>query len=278
MAKALFFQKKNSFMPLIILVTSFGMPIIEAKLAVFRKYQNCDLDKIFIHHQYDDNNELSKIIALHKVSLFWLRIARMKLYNEFDDLYKIAYQAIVHILLKENIVKISRAIAIQREEMSFTTFRYGSLGNISQALVDSTIEAVCESLGYEISQNIKRSSKICTTIPDYIYSKLSIKAVKQHLPDIYDSLTLFLSARPDLFRSKYKLEWRQNIAANVCLLINYKKTEIVGSIVEMCRTFEENIIEVCTSLAGFQSQCKPTNLMKCKFSFIKKIQISIYTP
>lgn len=215
--------------------------------------------------------------SLHfkKVSSFWLRIARMKLYNEFDDLYKIVYQAIVHILLKENIVKISRAIAMQREEKAF---RYISLGNISQTLVESTIEAVCESLGYEISQNIKRSLKVCTTIPDYVSAKLSMKAVKHHLPDVYDSLAAFLSARPDLFLSRYKLEWRQKIAANVCLLINYKKTEIVGSIVEMCRTFEENINEVCTSLAGFQSQCKPTDLKKCKFSFIIRIEIVVYTP
>lgn len=62
--------KKNNT-PRVILIRSKCIPVVEAKLEVYRRYRNCiNRGEIFLQHEYEDFDELAKFSAYKKLSSF----------------------------------------------------------------------------------------------------------------------------------------------------------------------------------------------------------------
>lgn len=61
------FEKNNSLR--VILIRSKCIPVVEAKLEVYRRYRNfISKGKIFLQHEYEDFDELAKFSAYEKLS------------------------------------------------------------------------------------------------------------------------------------------------------------------------------------------------------------------
>lgn len=63
------FEKNNS--PRAILIRSKCIPVVEAKLEIYRRYKHCiNKGTIFLQHEYEDFDEVAKFSAYEKLSSF----------------------------------------------------------------------------------------------------------------------------------------------------------------------------------------------------------------
>lgn len=73
----------------VILITSKSLPIVQAKLTVYKKYKHViNEKKIFLQHEHEEFDDVAKLIAYQKVTEFCSSVESVK--NAFSvDLYKI---------------------------------------------------------------------------------------------------------------------------------------------------------------------------------------------
>lgn len=73
----------------VILITSKSLPIVKAKLTVYKKYKHViNEKKIFLQHEHEEFDDVAKLIAYQKVMEFCSSVESVK--NAFSvDLYKI---------------------------------------------------------------------------------------------------------------------------------------------------------------------------------------------
>lgn len=73
----------------VILITSKYIPIVKAKLTVYKKYKHViNEKKIFLQHEHEEFDDVAKLIAYQKVTEFCSSVESVK--NAFSvDLYKI---------------------------------------------------------------------------------------------------------------------------------------------------------------------------------------------
>lgn len=73
----------------VILITSKSLPIVKAKLTVYKKYKHVIIEKnIFLQHEHEEVDDVAKLIAYQQVMKFCSSVESVK--NTFSvDLYKI---------------------------------------------------------------------------------------------------------------------------------------------------------------------------------------------
>lgn len=90
----------------VILITSKSLPIVKAKLTVYKKYKHVINErKIFLHHEYEEFDDVAKMVAYQKVVAFCSFVE--SLINSFSvDFYKIITDYVGKSLTAELIEKM----------------------------------------------------------------------------------------------------------------------------------------------------------------------------
>lgn len=112
----------------IILITSKYLPIVKAKLIVYKKYKHTINErKIFLQHEYDEFDEVAKMVAYQKLMAFCTSVESViKAFSV--DLYKIITEYVGKPLrankIKKMCLKALRKSKHQRFPVSLITERY----------------------------------------------------------------------------------------------------------------------------------------------------------
>lgn len=109
----------------VILITSKSLPIVKAKLTVYKKYKHVINErKIFLHHEYEEFDDVAKMVAYQKVVAFCSFVESV-IYSFSVDLYEIITDFVGKSLTAEQIEKMClKAFYKDQHRMHFK--RYGS--------------------------------------------------------------------------------------------------------------------------------------------------------
>lgn len=157
------------------------MRVIEAKLKIYREYKTAiDSSNIFLQHEYDDVEEISKLSAHNKLN--WLCGAVKTFRTNLDYLNKILKKTTDSILNEDNLEEMCNC-----ELFSIYTifsFKYKTFGEKEKLIpVLGTLQSIIEKLGTIITMHVKSQMKmtnlrqlkfkICRVLIEIFISNLS---------------------------------------------------------------------------------------------------------
>lgn len=195
-----FLQRDNKDEIRIILIHSRSLPSIQAKLVVYKTYQSkIKSENIYLHHDYDDYDEISKMSAKQKLLLFRRTVDVLSESIPRQEIPNIIEQAAIRALTSQNIRQLCFDAFIKDDGKNVGTVAHEpyrcysmlTVRRLKENLADETLQKIGESLG----------SEICIGILEYIQTKVKAKLRSDLIslrfelsPKIYASFTLLVSS------------------------------------------------------------------------------------
>lgn len=247
--------------PRVIFVDSKGISVIEAKLKVAREYIDARYpDNFFIHHNYDDNDELSKLSAFCKVSFICDKIKCMTKSIPVNQVVKVVSREVSKLSSKTTVSLFGGRS--KRNDQSGRD-RLQSM----QMLLEETIERICKLLGLLIYEKLMSSSSlqivICDTIPYEIYEKMLFEAMKINIISGYKTKFGFRNPEDVNFET-----FRRNVGDNLFQLIREKREDIVHCFKEMLIKTKLELEKILYTLESFGKRCQPNTITECKYFLV----------
>lgn len=230
---------KMDYNPCVLLVFSNCMSVIEAKLTVSKGYKGTKYpDTFYIHHEYDDYDDVSKLSAFCKASFIYDQINSMTNNNTKELIFQI---------VNEEIQKLS--------DGRYGEVKHNKVKNEQreQEHDEINLKRTCKCLGMLINKRLAFSyflgSVISTTIPYEIYDKMLFEAMKVHVISKFE--VKFGFEKPSVFQ-----------------LIRENTRAIVRTFKNMYNETMEDLTHVCSTLEELMNRCRPRNMSECKYFLV----------
>lgn len=253
--------------PCVILVSSSCITVIEAKLKVFRacratKYPH----NFFIHHTYDDNDEISKLSAFCKATFICDTINSMtNSFSEYFDIFQIVYDEVREITSR-TLLKFCADIAFGHTGLYIGTRGLepptSDIIMSIQMLLQETLKKTCKFLGFLIYQKILsfagKKDAFQKTIPQEVCENILFETMKKHVFSECETIIGFESSTVD------DAMFRRKIAKNLFELIRMRRRTISES---FSFAFQDTMMYlgyVRIMLEDFKKKCRPKNMSECK--------------
>ena len=260
-------ESKMDYNPHVILVFSNCITVIEAKLKVYRAYRATKyLENFFIHHNYDDNDHISKLSAFCKATFVCDKINSMANSIPEDSIFKVVSKELGEISMS-TIGRICANVAIEHSGQNIGTkgseHSKADLDLSLQMLLQETVKRTCRFLGFvsykRIFSHFFRRDHIPETIPQEIYESILFEAMKVHVSE-YESKYSFGRPLGDENFDKF----RRKVASNVFEIIKKNIETIVGTFKKMYKATIQDLSYVCETLESFKKSCRPSSMPECK--------------
>lgn len=249
-------------------------------MKVFRTYkENFSFDYTFIHHDYDDNLEISKISVFDTASLFLEKNHFVILSTELPNFRGIILDELNANFSKGDVFHLCFDVFLKNDESDVGTVEHDSyicksktiLGQIRQMLVKETIKKACKSFGLAIHRQVKCQlpdlfqRRFSNTIPSDIYASISMNAVANnfHCDICWPESKLTSESLPIPIDVNSK-EWRKGVAETLLSMFQDKKEVIVDRIVENCKNAEDVLQDVLTMVKDVAEKYRPMQLINSK--------------
>lgn len=224
-------------------------------------------DNLHIHHDYDENDDVSTLSASCKASFICDKIKSMTNNIPEDFIFTIVCEEVLKISRLTTISFFGEVAAKHPELDNITKKRDNSvISQLLQLLLEETIGRTCTFLGIEIYKRIAASVLeqfvITETIPYEIYEKMLFEAMQIHIVSQYEA--------------KYSIghlldvsifDWRSEIGSNLFELFTEKICDIVHTFQESYTKTKRNLLQVCLPLEKLKIKCRPSNMSECKYFF-----------
>lgn len=142
----------------VILVHSDSLNVVDAKLAVYREYASIiDLKKTYIHHSFDEFDDIFKFCAGRKLSSYYDRVKSLKRSLERDAHHEVVTEAFSICVTRDKVREICfeediHGIALESGPYK-CRWQY-NVKSLKQDLVNKTLRKLSKSLGSEIAKGI----------------------------------------------------------------------------------------------------------------------------
>ena len=217
--------------PCVLLVFSDCMSVIEAKLTVSKGFTGTKYpDTFYIHHEYDDENYISKLSAFCKASFICDKINSMTNSISINLIFKIVNEEIRN-LLDGRDVNIEQRIP---EHYKINT-------------VEERIKMTCKFLGMFIEKRLA-SFSVLQTIAYEICDKMLFEAMKVHVISEFGE--------------------RRIAEGNLFQLIREKIDDIVRTFQKLYYKTLTDLRNVCLTLEELKKRCRPRNMSECKYFLV----------
>ena len=258
--------------PCVILISSNSITVIEAKLEVYRacraiKYPH----NFFIHHYYDDKDDISKLSAFCKATFICDKIKSMT--NNFSqyrilDMSQIVYDEVREIT-RRTLLKFCAGVASGQTESYIGTrgldHPTADIVLSIQMLLQETIKRTSKYLGFLIYQKILsfagKKDAFRETIPQEVCENILFETMKMHVFFEYETSIGFERSTVD------DAMIRRKVANNLSKLIGKRRRTISESFENAFKETMMYLEYVCITLENFRKKCRPRNMSECKYFF-----------
>lgn len=132
------------------------MRVIEAKLKIYREYKTAiDSSNIFLQHEYDDVEEISKLSAHNKLT--WLCGAVKTFRTNLNYLSKILKKTTDSVLNEDDLEELCNCELFSNDDIfgfKYRTFRE------NEKLISGTMQSIIEKLGTIITMHVESQMKM----------------------------------------------------------------------------------------------------------------------
>lgn len=252
--------------PCVLLVFSNCISVIDAKLRVSKEYADAKSpDNFYIHHEYDDNDEVSKLSAMCKASFICDKIKSMTNSIPKYLIFQIVYEEILQ-LPETATVSFGSEVAEQHIIVNIGSkepkHSETNTSHSFQALIEKTIKRTCKFLGILISKRLTSTVYvhyvIADSIPNEIFAKILFKAMETHVISNYKATFGFGGSA--VFERR-----RRIVEGNIFQLIRRKILAIVHTFQETYNETTAHLENVCLTLENFKKTCQPSDISACKY-------------
>ena len=164
--KDTFFTPRKDYNPRVILVSSNSLSVIEAKLKIIREFLDVKSpENIFIHHEYDDNDEVSKLSAFYKASFICDQIDLIReSMSEHKNYAEVFYEVLNIFLSSENPILKCCEHVLNEHALDIRIKRHAnhelSINQLWLMFVENANKRACRSIGSLIYNKISVHSKL----------------------------------------------------------------------------------------------------------------------
>lgn len=247
-----FLQDNKENQVRVILIHSKSLRVIEAKLRVYREYKSViDSGKIFLHHVYDDFEEISKLSAHSKMT--WLCSVVQTLRNNLDCLNAILEKDMDRVLTEENILTPSQKAFVLSDFFVFP--EVSTLGE-NKEIILSTLERSLEVLGSTIYSEVSKHFESQIKMINLLELELRIHRVLIHK---------FISNLSWSERRNMNVN-SEEIRENVARDISRKKNEILEDVLSAIAATDDDLKNVSLKLNTAISELKLNDQIKGKYN------------
>ncbi|XP_034317808.2 uncharacterized protein [Magallana gigas] len=251
-----FLQDNHENQVRVILIHSKSLRVIEAKLRVYREYKSViDSGKIFLHHVYDDFEEISKLSAHSKMT--WLCTVVQTLRNNLDCLNAILEKDMDRVLTEENILTPSQKVFVLSDFFVFP--EVSTLGE-NKEIILSTLERTLEVLGSTIYSEVSKHFESQIKMINLLELELRIHRVLIHK---FISNLSWSESRNMNVNSE---EIRENVARD----ISRKKNEILEDVLSAIAATDDDLKNVSLKLNTAISELKLNDQIKAVKTWEKR--------
>ena len=236
---------KMDYNPCVILVFSNCMSVIEAKLTVSKGYKGTKYpDTFYIHHEYDDNDDVSKLSAFCKASFIYDKIKSMT-----NNISKTLIFHIVHEEIRKLLDGRYGEIAVKHSDVNIEHRKHE---HYEMNTVDGTMKRTCKFLGMIIEKRLAsfsvRQSFIPRSIAYEICDNMLFEAMKVHVI--------------------FEFGERRIFEGNPFQLIREKEDDILRTLKNMYDKTLADLENVCLTLKKLKKRCRPRNMSECKYFLV----------
>lgn len=261
----------------VILVHSDSLNVVDAKLAVYREYANkIDLKKTYIHHSFDEFDDIFKFCAGRKLSSYYDRVKSLKRTLARDAHHEVVTEAFSLCVTQDKVREICCVEDIHGIALGSGPYKcrwQSNVKSLKQDLVDKTLRKISKSLGSEISRGIYRN--ISNAIEDTLeveFSDLQRRLSIDVFPHIELTFTEFLveifqgisdiivAIREYLVTIIFPVdintrEWRRQVADDIFDQVSKNCPKVIDKMVDnMLNTFYPTVRD----LKGMKKKIKTT--------------------
>lgn len=246
------------------------------------------MSNIFLHHIFEDTEELAKLIAYTKVSSCCNFISRMTLslgtITE-QKLQTVIKRSINACLTRENVREIcyeehvDSVGSVGDEKVYF--YRTESIEKIKETLVNQTLERIAQNLGADICRGLAWEMK--TIVQDELSKEIRVlrfeissdvfRKIENTLiimiVEFFDNLYGWIRGIARFFITLFypvdvnSEEWRTRVADEIFEKINAKRKPIhdfsVSEILRMCQKTVQDFDVITVTLENFKRKVIPTD-------------------
>ena len=220
------------------------------------------LDNVFIHHNYDENDHISKLSAFCKATFVCDKINSMANSIPEDIIFQIVSDEVEKISTT-TMARICADVALDHGEQNIGTKGREHPKADIDVLLQEIIKRTCKFLGLvsyrKIVLFVPRRQDITETIPQEIYENMLFEAMKVHVSK-YEAKFSF--GRPLVDENFYKL--RRKVANIFLRFIKENKKTIVDSFKEKYMETIKDLHDVCVTLERFKERCRPSSMLESK--------------
>lgn len=267
----------------IILVKSDSLPIVEAKLKVYKAFKShIDSENIFLHHVFEEYDEIAKLSFHRKISWFRDNIKEYSKSISEANLKQIIEEAADKALTETNVrdlcfdanIKDNKVDVGTAHGRSYVCYSMFTVRKLKGNLVEETLPKIGESLGSEICREILRhiESRVKTKLKDDLIP-LKFELTKE----LFASVTVIVMMAISVFFSSWlgvlvavgtflytlvasvdvnSYEWRRNVAEEIHKKVTENRSAILKKILpdieELCNNTSTDLETVADSLLALQ--------------------------
>lgn len=283
----------------VILIKSDSLPIVEAKLEVYKALKvHIISENMFLHHELEEYDEIAKLSFHRKLSSFSGKILDLSKNIPIASLTKIIMEAEENVFTCRNIRDLCHSAVIRNEgryvgtadDRSYECYSMFTIKKLKECLVEETLNKIGESLG----------SEICTGILKYIESRVKSELKKDliHLKveltkELFASISLIVIMAISYFFSSWlsllvavgtffvtlvmsvdvnSYAWRNKVADEICGKVRAHRSEILDKVLpdieKLCKKTSRDLENVAELLLALQRNIQLVNQKQCKLVFI----------
>lgn len=225
------------------------------------------MGNLFVHHETDDDLELSKLSAFYSMSFVCDQIQSMIKSNIF-----IKARAAEAFFTKANISFVSFCIILKDKGLDVGSVDHDSyfcnseksLNQLKENLELKTIQQICRAFGFESylsgTDLSKSFSSDVNHLPFDIYGRILYKAVTDILTKDTDKLPAKVTMPTDV----NSRDWRQKVADGLYTLIRRKISKIKDRFEEISLQTQNDLKHVCYQLEIYKNRCHQNSVYECK--------------
>lgn len=170
---------------MILLVSSKCARVVEAKLCVYKKYENIKSSPIIIHHAFDDEEDLLKLFSVENLRSLDTIVKSTQNSVPLNELKGIVEDAANKVMKYENILRLCNEVCLMDGTTTVgasSSFKYPcsfslNVTRLKNQLMKETLDQVTKSFASEMCQGILRhiKSKVEETLQRELdFSKISL--------------------------------------------------------------------------------------------------------
>lgn len=291
----MFLQANRNDIVRIILIKSDSLPIVEAKLEVYKVFKShIDSKNILLHHEFEEYNEIAKLSFHRKMSLFCEKIQDLSSSIPIVNLTTIINEAEDRALTMANIKQLCYEANIKHDgkdvgtvnDRSYVCYSIFTVRKLKTYLVEETLQKIGESLGSEICIEILREieSKVKSELKkDLIHLEVELKK------ELFASFSVIVMMAISFFISSWlgllvavgtifvtlvmsvdvnSPEWRSKVADEIHRKVTEHRSAILRKVLpdieKQCRQTSNDLETVANSLLALQRDIQLIDQKQCK--------------